>query len=107
MVEGHICLESPCGIQTHAVVFHFVERRLMVYLRQTLRIDIVLQNTEKQNPGGASAPPCTCLRAPLVLNEIRFNIHLVRSIPSVSFFLSCQPLAPSASLLPIPMCVGP
>jgi len=28
---------------------------------------------EKQNPGGASAPPCTCLRAPLVVMGTRID----------------------------------
>src|SRR6218665_2277503 len=52
------------------VVFHSVEKRLAVFLCQTLCNSVHRcwsEKTEMQNPGGASAPPCTCLRAPLLL----------------------------------------
>src|SRR6218665_2504891 len=49
----------------------------MTSLWQTLCINSVLHKTEMQNPGGgASAPPCTCLRAPLVFTDL----HLDRPI---------------------------
>ena len=58
MVEGHICLASTCGTPTSAVVFHSLEKSLMVSLCQILCMDSVLQNPEKQNPGGCK---CTTL----------------------------------------------
>jgi len=36
----------------------------------------VLKNTEKQNPGSATAPPCTCLLAPLLDPSIHLSIYL-------------------------------
>src|SRR6218665_2281477 len=53
-LEGHICLVSTCGTPMSAVVFHSVEKSLRVSLCQTLCMNRVLQNTEKQNPGGHS-----------------------------------------------------
>src|SRR6218665_416659 len=73
MNEGHICLVSTCGTPTYAVVFPSIEKSSTASPCQTLCMDSVLQNPEKQNPGGASAPPCTCLRAPL---RQTINVHV-------------------------------
>jgi len=50
-----------------------------VTLCQTPCMNYVLQITEKQNSGGARAPPCTCLRAPLPGQAVSF-MHAIRTI---------------------------
>jgi len=62
----YICLVSTCGTPMSAVVFHSAEKSLAVSLCQTRCMSSVLQKTETKNPGGASAPLCTCLWAFLV-----------------------------------------
>jgi len=63
--EGHICLVSTYATPISAVIFRSVEKSLTLSLCLTLCMNSVLQKTKKQNPGGASAPPCTCLWPPL------------------------------------------
>src|SRR6218665_2494952 len=48
---------------------------------------IALQKAKNQNPGGASAPPCTCLRAPLpsslILYEVLQPLLCLRAAPAL------------------------
>src|SRR6218665_2013187 len=65
------CLSSDIGYlyngtPTSAVVFHTVKGDLVASLSQTLCMNGVLQKLKSKIQGGASAPPCTCLRAPLL-----------------------------------------
>src|SRR6218665_3260770 len=64
------CLSSDIGYlyngtPTSAVVFHTVKGDLVASLSQTLCMNGVLQKLKSKIQGGASAPPCICLRAPL------------------------------------------
>src|SRR6218665_257964 len=69
-VGRYICLVSTCGTPTPAVVFHCVEKRLMVSLCQTLCVDSVLQKPENQNPGA-----CKCTTLHLRAGALVSNIH--------------------------------
>src|SRR6218665_1132739 len=55
----------------------------------------VLKKTEKQNPGCATAPLCTCLRAPLldlpIHLSIYLSIHPSTSPPTNSSFIHLGP----------------
>src|SRR6218665_2715798 len=66
-VEGHIICLVPiaytCGTITPAVIVHCVERKESDSVSHYVN-KYFSARTEKQNPGGASAPSGTCMRAP-------------------------------------------
>src|SRR6218665_1655842 len=67
-------LSSVCLWNTNTCCrISLLGKSLPVSLCQTLCMDSVLQKAEKQNPGSASAPPCTCLRANLYSSSYSFE----------------------------------